>query len=129
MASRELIGNRQRQKGRRPPRERYDECCCKVSGANRAEDGAVAPGRGLPRPEPGAGAFLRSTALSSRLRVLAIVSVLALGCRGVRGPADDGGGLEEPADTRGNLRMITMSEAVRRCRSQLTATITTVVSG
>jgi hypothetical protein len=34
-------------------RERYDECCRKISGANRAEDGAVALGGTSPRPEAG----------------------------------------------------------------------------
>jgi hypothetical protein len=49
---------------------------------------------------------------------------------GVRGTADDGGGLEEPVSPAGNLKMITMSEAVScGCRSQLAANIATVVSG
>jgi hypothetical protein len=50
-------------------------------------------------PDP--GAVLRSTASSVLLWASAIVSVVAFRCRGVGGPVDDGGGLEERVNTVG----------------------------
>lgn len=60
----------------------------------------------------------------------AIVSVLALRCRGVRGTVDDGGDLEEPVGPAGNLKMIIRARrSAAGADRKLTANITTVVSG